>query len=173
MKVFCVAIFFILSFFNIVLAQDYNKQHSKYKVWITLADKPYEVNGTLYELRDSTLLVSHYKTFSEFIVDDSPTIELHINNIDLIETRKRNRIGMGILIGAVSGFTVGGIIGLTRAADDEQTTGQKALIGGASLAIPGALVGLLVGSVKVVIPIEGNFIKYKDQRLKLQKYSTK
>lgn len=173
MKVFSVAIFFILSFFNIALAQDYNKHHNKYKVWITLADKPYEVNGTLYELRDSTLLVSHYKTFSEFIVDDSPTIELHINNIDLIETRKRNRIGMGILIGAVSGFTVGGLIGLTRAGDAEQTTGQKALIGGASLAIPGALVGLLVGSVKVVIPIEGNILKYKDQRLKLQKYSTK
>jgi hypothetical protein len=173
MKVFSVVIFFILCCFNIALAQDYNKNDNKYKVWVTLPDKPYEVNGTLYELRDSTLLVSHYKTFSEFIVDDSPTIELHINNIDLIETRKRNRIGMGILIGAVSGFTVGGLIGLTRAADAEQTTGQKALIGGASLAIPGALVGLLVGSVKVVIPIEGSILKYKDQRLKLQKYSTK
>lgn len=173
MKVFSVAIFFILCSFSIALAQDYNKKHNKYKVWISLPDKPYEVNGTLYELKDSSLLVSNYKTYSDFIIHNNPTIELYINNIDLIETRKRNRIGMGILIGAVSGFVAGGLIGLTRGDDAEQTTGQKAVIGGLSLAAAGGLVGLLVGSVKVVIPIEGNFIKYKDQRLKLQKYSTK
>ena len=117
--------------------------------------------------------MSNYKTYADFIIDNNPTIELKISTIELIETRKRNRIGMGVLIGAVSGFTVGGLIGLTRGDDAEHTTGQKALIGGASLAIPGALVGLLVGSVKVVIPIEGSFLRYKDQRRKLQSYSTK
>jgi hypothetical protein len=173
MKLFSVAILLILCSLNYTQAQDFGKKDNKYKVWITLPDKPYEVNGTLYELRDSTLLVSHYKTFSEFITDDSPTIELNINSIDLIEARKRNRIGMGIVIGAASGFVAGGLIGLTRGADVEQTAGQKAVIGGLSLAAAGGLVGLLVGSVKVVIPIEGNSIKYKDQRQKLQKYSTK
>ena len=67
---------------------------------------------------------------------------------------------------------MGGLIGLTRGDDAEQTAGQKAMVGGISLAIPGALVGLLVGAVKVVIPIEGNFSKYKERRRELQKYST-
>lgn len=173
MKLFSVAILFILCCFNSTQAQDFGKENNKYKVWITLADEPFNVNGILYELKDSSVLVSNYKTFADFIVDNNPTIELNINNIELIETRKRNRVGMGIVIGAASGFVVGGLIGLTRGADVEQTAGQKAVIGGLSLAAAGGLVGLLVGSVKVVIPIEGNFIKYKDQRQKLQKYSTK
>ena len=173
MKVFCVALFFILCCLNHTQAQDFGKESNKYKVWITLIDEPFNVNGILYELKDSSLLVSNYKTYSDFIIDNNPTIELNISNIELIETRKRNRVGKGILIGAVSGFAVGGLIGLTRGDDAEQTAGQKAVIGGLSLAAAGGLVGLLVGSVKVVIPIEGNFIKYKDQRQKLQKYSTK
>ena len=62
---------------------------------------------------------------------------------------------------------------MARGDDAENSAGQKAVIGGVSLAIPGALVGMLVGAVKVVIPIEGSLIKYKDQRQKLQKYSTR
>ena len=172
MKLFSVIVLFILCCLNYTQAQDLGKKNNKYRVWITLVDEPFEVDGILYELKDSSLLMSNYKTYKDFIVDNNPIIELKISNIELIEARKRNRLGMGILIGAVSGFTVGGLIGLTRGNDAEYTTGQKALIGGASLAIPGALVGLLVGSVKVVIPLEGSFLKYKEQRQKLQHYSS-
>ena len=173
MKLFSVAMLFILCCLNYTQAQDLGKENNKYRVWITLVDEPFEVDGILYELKDSSLLMSNYKTYDNFIIDNNPTIELKISNIELIEARKRNRLGMGILIGAVSGFTVGSLIGLTRGNDAEYTSGQKALIGGASLAIPGALVGLLVGSVKVVIPLEGSFLKYKEQRQKLQHYSSK
>ena len=173
MKLFSVAVLFIIFSFSNTQAQDFGKKSNKYRVWITLADEPFEVDGILYELKDSSLLVSNYKTYSDFIIDNNPTLELKISNIELIETRKRNRVGKGIIIGAVSGFAVGGLIGLARGDDAENSAGQKAVIGGVSLAIPGALVGMLVGAVKVVIPIEGSLIKYKDQRQKLQKYSTR
>lgn len=173
MKIISVATLIILCCINLTVAQDYGKKHNKYKTWITLIDEPYEVNGILYALKDSSLLVSNYKTYAEFIVDNSSTIELRIDNIDLIETRKRNRLGKGIIIGAVSGFALGGLIGFARGDDAELTAGEKAIRGGLSLAIPGALVGLLIGSVKVSIPIEGSFMNYKNQRKDLYKYSTR
>ena len=172
MKPFSVAMLFILCCLNYTQAQDLGKEDNKYRVLLTLVNEPFEIDGVLYELKDSSLLMSNYKTYADFIIDNNPIIELKISNIELIEARKRNSIGMGIFLGAVSGFTVGGLIGLTRGDDAEHTTGQKALIGGAGLAIPGALVGLLVGSVKVVIPLDGSFLKYKEQRQKLQQYSS-
>jgi hypothetical protein len=136
-------------------------------------DEPFEVNGILYELKDSSLLLSNYKTYAKFIVNNSPTIELHIENIELIETRIRNRLSMGIIFGVASGFAVGGLIGLARGDDADLSAGEKAVRGGVSFAIPGVLIGLLVGSVKVSLPIEGSLSNYKSQNKKLQKYSTR
>jgi len=154
-------------------AQDLGKDYNKYKVWVTLADEPFEVNGILYELKDSTLLLSNYKTYDKFIVNNNPTIELHISNIELIEARKRNRLAKGIIIGTASGFAIGGIIGLARGDDEDSSAGEKAIKGGVSLAIPGALIGMLIGSVKVSFPIEGSLSNYKNHHKKLQKYSTR
>ena len=154
-------------------AQDYGKKNNKFKTWITLLDEPYEVNGILYALKDSSILLSNYKTYSEFIVDNNPTIELRVDNISLIETRKRNRMTKGIIIGAVSGFAVGGLIGLARGDDMDSSAGEKAIKGGISLAIPGALIGMLVGTVKVSIPIDGNLSIYKKLKKDLHQYSTK
>ena len=173
MKLLNVLILLVLFCFSAAEAQEFDKKDNKYKVWITLIDKPFEVNGVLYKLKDSTLLISNYKTFSEFIVDNSPTIELNVNNIDLIEARKRKRLGTGIILGAVSGFAVGSIIGLARGDDAESSAAEKAMIGGVSLAIPGALVGMLVGSVKISIPIEGSLLNFKNKKKELLKYSSK
>ena len=173
MKLITVFTLFLLCCLSTAEAQEFSKKDNKYKVWITLIDKPYEVNGVLYELKDSTLLISNYKTFSEFIVENSPTIELDISNIDLIEARKRKRLGIGIIIGAASGFAVGSIIGLARGDDAESSAGEKAMIGGVSLAIPGASVGMLVGSVKISIPIEGSLLNFKNNKKDLLKYSSK
>ena len=163
----------ILCVINSGNSQDLGKKYNKYKVWITLTDEPFEVDGILYQLKDSSLLVSNYKTYSNFIIDNNPTIELYINNIELIETRKRSRLAKGIIIGAASGFAVGGLIGLARGDDAESSGGEKAIKGGVSLAIPGALIGMLVGSVKVSFPIEGSLSNYKSHNKKLQKYSTR
>lgn len=173
MKFISVATLLILSNLISGQAQDLGKDYNKYKVWVTLTDEPFEVNGILYELKDSTLLLSNYKTYAKFIVDNNPTIELNIDKIELIETRKRNRLAKGIIIGTASGFVIGGLIGLARGDDEDNSAGEKAIKGGVSLAIPGALIGLLVGSVKVSFPIEGSLSKYKSHNKKLQKYSTR
>lgn len=173
MKVFSIVVFLIICALHETKAQDINNRNNNYSAWITLIDEPYSVQGTLYALNDSSLLVSDYIIFSEYIIDDSPTIELEIINIELIETRKRNRVGKGVILGAASGFAVGGLIGLARGDDADYSAGHNAIRGGVSLAIPGALIGLLVGSAKVIIPIEGSLFNYNKQKKKLQKYSTK
>lgn len=173
MKFISAVTLFILCCINSGHSQDLGKDYNKYKVWVTLTDEPFEVNGILYELKDSTLLLSNYKTYDKFIVDNNPTIELHIDKIDLIEARKRNRLSKSIIIGTASGFAIGGLIGLAKGDDADNSAGEKAIKGGVSLAIPGALIGLLVGSVKVSFPIEGSLTNYKSHNKKLQKYSTR
>jgi hypothetical protein len=163
---------FILFQVSLARAQDEGINTNKYRVWINMLEEPYEVQGTLYKLNDSSLVVSHYKTFTEFIIYNNPTIELQIKNIDQIGIRKKNRVLKGILIGGVSGFAAGSLIGLSRGDDEDLTAEQKAIRGGITLGIPGALVGMLIGSVKIVIPIETNIGSYKTQRNKLQQYST-
>ena len=172
MKLIGVCTLIVLCCLSNVKAQEIDKKNNKYKVWLSLIDKPYEVNGVLYELKDSTILLSNYKTYSEFIIDNNPTIELGISNIDLIEVRKKNRLAKGIVLGAVSGFAVGSLIGLARGDDAESSGGEKAVKGGLSLAIPGALVGMLIGSVKISFPIEGSLLNFKSHKKELLKYST-
>ncbi len=163
---------FILCFLGSAQAQDKDTSKNKYRVWVNLFEEPYEVQGTLYQLNDSSLLVSHYKTFTEFIIDNNPTIELRVNNIDQIGARKKNRMFKAILLGGASGFVAGSLIGFSRGDDEDLTAEQKAIRGGITLGIPGALVGMLIGSVKVVIPIEGSLSNYRKQHAKLQQYST-
>jgi hypothetical protein len=172
MKLIGVCTLIVLCCLSTAEAQEVDIKNNKYKVWLSLIDKPYEVNGVLNELKDSTILLANYKTFSEFIIDNNPTIELGISNIDLIEVRKKSRLGTSIVIGTVSGFAVGGLIGLARGDDSESTKGEKAILGGVSLAIPGALVGMLIGAVKISFPIEGSLLNFKSHKKELLKYST-
>jgi hypothetical protein len=173
MKIISIVTFLLLCSLYHAEAQSSNKKTDNYRVWISLLNEPYHVQGTLYRLKETSLFVSDYVMPIEYADYDNPIREVMVSNIDLIEVRKKNRVGKIAIIGAVGGFAIGSIIGLAKGGDSNYSVEQKALLGGISLAIPGALVGMLVGSVKIVIPVEGKLFNYKKHKQQLQTYSTK
>jgi hypothetical protein len=173
MKITSIVTFLLLCSLYTAEAQSSDKKTDYYRVWISLLNEPFYVQGTLYQLKDSSLFVSDYVMPIEYAEYDNPIREVMVSNIDIIELRKKNRVGKITILGAVGGFAIGSIFGLAKGSDANYSAGQKALLGGISLAIPGALVGMLVGSVKIVIPVEGKLFNYKIHKQQLQTYSTK
>ena len=103
---------------------------------------------------------------------------MHYNNIETIKTRRNNNIGRGILIGTLTGFVCGGLLGLVSGDDPPDnlwpwTAEEKAIIFGSSLAVCGAGIGGGIGLIKVTIPINGSINNYNRSKIRLQDYSIK
>lgn len=171
MKRISLTVMLLLSIgFQFISAQ---KQETKkwYRAWVYPNSDIPVAKGVLYQLGDSSIFLSS----SPF--QSSPTSkfnEINIHDIKMVKFRRKGRVGNKILIGAVSGFVVGGIIGLASG-DDENcficySPGEKALMLGTLLAIPGGLVGGIVGSLKVKIPINGNKETYGQRKRDLEEY---
>ena len=182
MKFISVIAIIALCFLNSVNAQDTVQKNKIYRTWITLNSEPFKTNGVLYEIKDSSILVSSSLVIRDYSTDRFETYKLHINDIDTVKIRRKNSIGSGVLIGAITGFAVGGLMGLRS--DDPPcpegswfclrfTPGTKALLAGIPLSIGGAGVGAIIGSVKVNIPISGSIDNYNKNKNKLMKYSLK
>lgn len=138
-----------------------------YKTWVSLNEEPFKIKGVLYELKDSSILVSNSVIIKDYSTNRFETINLHMNSIETIKTRRNNGIGRGVWIGAVSGFVIGGLVGLVGFPDDPLAAPFYCNIGAAA----GTGIGALVGSFKVKIPINGNINNYNKQKNKLRKYS--
>ena len=171
---------------NVAKAKAIKKERlkSKYKFWISSMDNSSNFNGYLIEAKDSSMIISNQ------IIKDKSYIwnqninaniwnqNIKANSIKKIEYRKDGDIGNGILFGALTGFAIGGLLGLASGDDHCVanpsfldiycfTAEEKALASGILLAIPGSLIGGLVGATKVKIPINGNQNTYTRQREKL------
>jgi len=75
----------------------------RYATWISIYNRPSELFGVLYEVKDSSIVVSSKEVFS--------------NNIKTIKIRREKNKGRGTLIGAATGFVVGVVIGLALGDD--------------------------------------------------------
>ncbi|MCK4407749.1 MAG: hypothetical protein KAV44_08750 [Bacteroidales bacterium] len=173
----------VLCCLNSLNAQDTFQKIKIYRTWVSLNSEPFKIKGVLYEVKDSSILVSRSVVIQDYSTDSFEIAKLNINNIETIKTRRKNSIGKGVLIGAVSGLVVGVLIGLIDGDDPpcpsgswiclRYTAGQKALMAGVPLAVSGAGIGALIGSIKVKIPINGNINNYNRNKNKLRKYTIK
>ena len=171
----------VLCCLSTVNAQDTIQKNKIYRAWISLSSEPFKTKGILYEIKDSSILVTSPAFIKDYSMDRSEIVQLNITNIETIRIRRKNSIGKGVLIGAVTGFAVGGLIGLISGNDppcDSQsficlryTAGEKALLAGIPLSAGGAGIGALIGSIKVQIPINGNINNYTKNKNKLTEYS--
>ena len=152
-----------------------NSNKKKYKTWLTLNSEPFKSKGILYQSKESSILLAPLVKNKQQISDKS-LVEFQIHNIETIKLRKKNKIGKGILIGAVTGLVAGGLIGLIDGDDPPDTwfaltAGDKAIIAGVPLAICGAGIGAAIGSIKIKIPINGSNNKYRKNKNELRRYS--
>jgi hypothetical protein len=170
MKFLNVSALIVFCCLNSLNAQDTIQKINIYRTWVSLNSEPFNIKGVLYEIKDSSILVSSSVVIRDYSTDRFGMINLHINDIETIKTRKNGNIGKGVLIGAITGFAVGGFIGLLSGNDPpcpsgswfclRYSAGEKALMAGIPLAVCGAGIGALIGSIKVTIPINGSINNY-------------
>jgi len=154
----------ILLFINVSYAQ-HQKKPKIYKTWVTLNSEPFSTTGFLYEIKDSSILVSNLPSIKDFSTDKFQTIELPIYKIETIKTRRLKSSLRGTIIGAVAGIALG-------AATDLYGDGDKAnsIFLGLSY---GAGLGALIGLIKVKFPINGSMDNYHRNYNKLKKKALK
>ena len=129
--------------------------------------------GVLQELKDSSIVVSPQYMSTTLSTDR----EIPINSIESLKFRKKNLPGKGLLIGAISGFALGGLMGLASGDDHCDswcfltfTAEEKAVLFGVPLMVVGGFTGSILGSFRINIPLDGSQAAYKNQKNGLKKY---
>jgi hypothetical protein len=161
------------------LIADYwiNSNKKMYKTWLTLKSEPFKSKGILYQSKESSILIVPMVKNRQ-LISDKYIVDFQISNIETIKLRRHNKIGKGILVGAITGLVAGGLIGLIDGDDPPGTwfalrAEEKAIIAGVPLAVCGAGIGAIIGSVKIKIPINGSSEKYRKNKSSLRRYSVK
>ncbi len=151
-------------------AQEQDQQKKSYKTWISLNNTPSKLEGVLYDVNDSTKKTSNSIIIQKIPTDIFSKIRVNVENINTIQARKKNNVGRGMLLGAVSGLVLGGITGMAIMNGGQPKIGsdsvENAFMLGAPLALVGSGMGALAGSAKITIPIFGskkNYHKSMDQ----------
>ena len=116
----------------------------------------------IFELQDSSILFSNSFIKDDYYYGNYTVSKILIEDIKLIKTRKPGGGGKGLLLGAGIGFGIGAIAG-ALSEDDEwfhTTAGQRAFMAGVPLGAIGGVLGLIIGSIKIKIPINGSMDMY-------------
>ena len=147
------------------------KSNKNYKLWLYSNTGQLGNGDLLKALDDSITLSKHNKMpYKSYAVEDLKEIRL----------RSKSKVAGGIILGSLSGFAIGWLAGYTQG-DDISEAGkakffqyskkEKGVIYGIAGIIPGAIIGGLIGSVKLKIPINGNKSKYREAQDKLKSIS--
>lgn len=169
----------LLCIFHIASAQKDSMKLKHYQTWIHFNNNLKTLRGQLNEVKDSSLSVSQFVNSKSYYLNKP--IKINYDNIERIQIRRNRNKGRGALIGGLTGAAFGGLIGHYQGDDDSGphsiglsfTAKDKAQIGGVMGLLSGAFVGSLFGSIKINIPINGNFDKFQQHRDKLKKYLIK
>jgi len=152
-------------------AQEAPEKTKIYRTWISLSKEPYKIRGVLYQVNDSSILVSNSFKIQDYSLGRYATVELNIEHIMKIDLRDKNSVRNGALVGAVAGLAFGGIVGYAEGGSYFFSATETALIVGVPFSIVGAGLGAFIGSSKVVIPINGSLRTFNRNKNKLREYS--
>jgi hypothetical protein len=164
-----------------------------YNAKVTLNETPFNLKGSFYALRDSSILIGESLSKEKILSRDISTQEIFYSQIQKIGVRPESQVGKGAAIGALSGFVLGFVCGaaagdtpgaiyvknnffhlnhqLEYYTEPEVPWERKALKGGILGACSGALWGAVIGSIRVNIWIDGDGEMFQKERKRLEKFT--
>lgn len=145
------------------------KKPKFYETWISLDNKQNTFRGILYEINDSSILVSNSKFIKDYSTGNFTVSNLYYNNIDLVKIRRIKTVKTGALTGAAAGLA--GAIALSVYAAGEEELSILTFFLGFQFIPTGALIGALVGSHKIRFPLNRSIENFNKNKSRLQKYS--
>ena len=168
------------------------EKRDSYRAWITTYEALRSRVGVLYEIQDSSLIMSNLTDNQKKSPVKLDMSKIDVRSIDVVKVRKNGTVGRGILYGALAGLAVG--VGLdlifasTWKTPEESndlvvklintTTTPARVIGNSILVGIGCVgvgigVGAVIGSAKIAIPIHGSQEQFDRNRSLLRNYSVK
>lgn len=176
MKSFKLTILILLCCLTSILAQKDYKKIKIYKAWVTFNNEPVVVRGVLYEVKDSSIIVTNSVFKEDYKINNFTKTELFYKDIKKISISRKNRFLRSIVKGTVICFVFGALLGLSTSSNSEDaffSREESTLLGGVLFAIPGMIIGAVAGVGKSSVPISGDFQNFNLNRYKLTKYSIK
>ena len=177
------ALFIIILIFICInsVSQDTLPKIKIFKTWVKPLNVKTKSVGVLYQLKDSSILISNSLIEYDYYNNNFGVREFNINSIKKLKLRRKGRVGRAAWIGALSGFTIGAIAGIIAGVNeaDDPYGGEIVLGGGYGIAggllgaLYGAGFGALFGSIKISIPINGQLNNYYKNYSKLEKRAIK
>ena len=144
---------------------------------ITLLSRPDTIIGALYELKDSSILLSNTFKPKDYTKGNFELAELYIDDIYLIKTRRRTRPARGAGIGLAVGAATGALVTRIAIGPPPYEAGwfwpenYSYFATVPAGAVVGAITGAIIGSIQIKIPINGSMNNYNNQKKKLGRYT--
>ncbi len=146
-----------------------------YKSWIYFNNGKIATEGLLYEVKDSSIMLTSTLRLPK-------PLDYKVEHIELVEVRKDGSVTTGVLVGSLVGGAVGLVVGIAavpKCDEDDWSCNLGNVVAapvivlgsGAGFGLAGGLIGAALASPKVTFPIGGNYEKYHDQKEKLREYS--
>lgn len=150
-----------------------------YRTWITVNNNLQRIEGILYGIKDSSIFITNSFSRTDCLSGNFSGTTIGYNFINNVKVRRNNSVIVGSFLGAAVGFGTGAIIGASQGDDPpcqyicifQMTAGEKALFNGTLCTIPGAIIGALIGGIKIKIPINGSIQTFNKNKERLRKYS--
>lgn len=161
----------------------------QYITVIEIRQKGTMQDGYLYKLEDSSILFQH-RLLQNPTTDQ--LLKIPVEDIKHLKFRKKNSILQGAIIGAVAGAVIGVVTGFAVGDTRREvcstgvfsgvyqcsdvvviTASENALIYGVLMGVGGAGLGCLAGSVRIKIPINGEWQRYQGRKATMEKYLVK
>ncbi|MBS3807488.1 MAG: hypothetical protein KGY60_08300 [Bacteroidales bacterium] len=143
-----------------------NDNKNIYRVWVIWDDNTPPIEGYLNQLKSSSVVV---KTLPGSAEMNPSIVELRIHRVEVLKFRREGKVSKGALTGAFAGFLAGFIVGASSSDFMPATAGL--LVGGAGAAT-GSIIGTIVGSFRISVPIRGNQRMYQKRMDELKKYQS-
>lgn len=143
-----------------------------YETFVYLNNQKSIVKGILYEIKDSTLLIANSVSKTNYLTGNFQTSNIDIKNIQVLSLRRTNNIKRNAFIWGGIGLAAPLILLFTSGESSQDPLIQfVAYTSAPILSLVGAGAGALLGSMRINIPIDGKYENFKENELRLKKYS--
>jgi hypothetical protein len=189
---YILACLIIFGFHNSVEAQSHLPLETRpLKTEITLYSDSDNMIGALFLLKDSSILVSSSLVALDYNIANYEVAELYIDDINLIRSKRRIGPFKGALLGAIVGVAAGALTARIVDGPPPEPEPSSYLINGWNLgfgegswispyaiyvpagAVGGAIVGAVICSITIKIPINGSMENYNSKKKKLGIHTVK
>jgi len=172
--IFLIAVIFLYSIHSSRAQTNSIAPKKIYKTWIKTSEGPQKIKGVLFEIRDSSIMVSNSLKKRDYYHGNFNVSKVDVQMMDVVKIKRAGSGDRATVIGMLSGFAAGGLIGyfVTQFPDGSFNPGGNMLFAAWCTGL-GTIIGAVVGSVKIRIPIDGSQEKFDLNKSRLNEYSIK